>query len=673
MEPRAAASGAHKLLWSHAFPSGAQEDAPPACGATGATQHGAHSASANRNGLKTTGEPDQIGRTRENPMPTPAVVSPPRLRLAGLLGGRRREVPAPVPRAEPQATGTAPPMPGPDEAPRQVLAAAAALEAELDLACADAARDGAASAVAARETVAAAEAMAAAATAAEAACNRAQGATAAVAADARRVAAAADAIARHASSAAEEAAHSVDAAARAGEAVAALDAAVTAIGVIAAAISDIATKTNLLALNATIEAARAGEAGKGFAVVAGEVKALAQQTRAATEDVARRIGAVRSAASGAGGAIGDIASSVGRIRDAAAAVDAATHEQQALIAEVAAGAAIAAEGAEGAIGETRALIEASGHLRARTLAGAEAARRAELRLGELRADSLMALRRDTLPAAGEGACAVLLPATLRDQAGGAPLECAVLALSMRHARLRMAPAVAPQAMPAEGARVDLALTGTGTLPAEVLLAGGGVLHLGLDPSAGSATATALSALLAREGAEDARFSEAAARTAAAIAEAFEAALRRGEIDEAGLFDTTYQPVPGSDPPQVTTRFTALTDRLLPPLQEPLLGFDPRVVFCAAVDRNGYLPTHNLAVSQPQRPGDPVWNAAHARNRRIFNDRGGLAAARNRMPGFVQTYERDMGGGRTVAMKEADAPITVRGRHWGGLRLAYRAR
>ena len=170
--------------------------------------------------------------------------------------------------------------------------------------------------------------------------------------------------------------------------------------------------------------------------------------------------------------------------------------------------------------------------------------------------------------------------------------------------------------------------------------------------------------------EDTPIIELAQKMAGEIAALFSAALDRGELTPADLFDEGYQPVPGTNPQQVLTRFVPFTDRYLPALQEPVLGFDPRITFCAAVDRNGYLPTHNRVYSQRQGK-DPVWNAANCRNRRIFNDRTGLGAGQSQKPFLLQTYRRDMGGGKFVLMKDCSAPITVRGRHWGGFRIGYK--
>lgn len=64
-----------------------------------------------------------------------------------------------------------------------------------------------------------------------------------------------------------------------------LDAKVDEIQAISGLISDIAAQTNTLALNASIEAARAGEDGDGFAVVAEEIKTLADETAAATDQI----------------------------------------------------------------------------------------------------------------------------------------------------------------------------------------------------------------------------------------------------------------------------------------------------------------------------------------------------------------------------------------------------
>lgn len=186
-------------------------------------------------------------------------------------------------------------------------------------------------------------------------------------------------------------------------------------------------------------------------------------------------------------------------------------------------------------------------------------------------------------------------------------------------------------------------------------------------------ADALVVNAARSGARtsDARFLALLEAAVREVEQAFDGALERGDIQLEALFDEAYQPIAGTNPEQVMTRFTTFTDRLLPPIQEAVLGADPAVVFCAAVDRNGYLPTHNLKFSKPQG-SDPAWNAAHSRNRRIFADRVGLRAGRNTGGPLLQTYRRDMGGGVFAIMKDLSAPIRVRGRHWGALRLAYRS-
>ncbi|SDT41935.1 methyl-accepting chemotaxis protein [Bradyrhizobium canariense] len=159
-------------------------------------------------------------------------------------------------------------------------------------------------------------------------------------------------------------------------------------------------------------------------------------------------------------------------------------------------------------------------------------------------------------------------------------------------------------------------------------------------------------------------------TAKQIAAAFEAGLARGDISLAQLLDENYREIPGTNPKQYLTDYVAFTDRILPPIQDPIQKIAPRIVFCVAWAKGGYLPTHNPNYRLPQG-ADPVWNNANCRNRRLFNDRAVHKVADNTKPFLLQTYRRDMGGGNFVLMKDVSSPIYVRGRHWGAFRMGFR--
>ena len=196
----------------------------------------------------------------------------------------------------------------------------------------------------------------------------------AVAAGAEELSASVGEISQQVSQTARLAGEAVEQARSTGAIVAGLSGQAAQIGEVIGLIQGIAGQTNLLALNATIEAARAGAAGKGFAVVASEVKALAEQTGRATDQIRAQIAATQGATREAVEAIGAIGSTIRSLDEASAAIAAAVEEQSAVTREMSGTMQAAAHGASVISGSVAAITAASGRVDAATRQVREAAK-----------------------------------------------------------------------------------------------------------------------------------------------------------------------------------------------------------------------------------------------------------------------------------------------------------
>jgi methyl-accepting chemotaxis protein len=438
-----------------------------------------------------------------------------------------------------------------------------------------------------------------------------------------------------------------------------------AIGNVVNLIAQIARQTTLLALNSTIEAARAGEAGRGFAVVASEVKALAVQTQNATEEITKKIEALQKDAAGSVDAMQRISQAIEAIRPVFDHVNGAVTEQNKTTSEMSDNVATTSHFIV-SVGDSAAEIDS---------AAKEAEAHGERVANAGNAVTMFAQKLKIR-------CAVLIRHDGRtDQRKHERMPCS-LTIEIQTAR---GPVAAPVY---EISQESILICGPDaqtlplnqTLNATLESVGACRIRLGDRSKSGAQARFEAPNAELREKIEDKLWSihdentesvTRAMEAGTALARIFESAVASGAISIDDMFDTDYVEIAGSNPVQHRTRILDWADRALPPFQEAFLTKDPRMAFCAMIDRNGYLPVHNKIYSHPQRPGDIAWNTANSRNRRIFNDAAGLAAGRNLRAYLIQSYARDMGNGKTVMMREIDVPVRVNGRHWGGFRTAYK--
>jgi methyl-accepting chemotaxis protein len=148
-------------------------------------------------------------------------------------------------------------------------------------------------------------------------------------------------------------------------------------------------------------------------------------------------------------------------------------------------------------------------------------------------------------------------------------------------------------------------------------------------------------------------------------EVLEEALTAGRLTIEQLFDRTYVPIPNTSPQKYSTSFDRLFDQLVLPIQEQVLAKNNNMAFAICVDDHGYVASHNTRYTKPLT-GDPEIDKVSNRTKRIFDDRTGGRAARNRELFLLQTYMRDTG----EIMNDISTPIVIRNRHWGAVRVGY---
>lgn len=434
-----------------------------------------------------------------------------------------------------------------------------------------------------------------------------------------------------------------------------------AIGNVVSVIAQIAKQTNLLALNATIEASRAGEAGLGFAVVAKEVKELSEQTKNATDSISQEIEKLQSDTKESITAIEKVVSSVQDIHPVFTAVAAAVEQQQASFTELVRSSQISSEFIENV---TNSAVEIDKQARDAAVVNSSADMSGKT-IDKLLTRALVVLRQNEIANRRRSERVPhVLNIKLNDKFGVRERETVDFGLG----GLLFLPKDDDYFEVDNVLSIDI--EGCGKTSGIVRAISELGIHVEFQNLPESVDKNILD-LISKVTLEDSFKIEIAREGAEAISKKMESLLNSGELTHEQLFDRDYQEISGTNPVQVSVAALNVLEQFLPLIQEPILEKESSMVFCAAVDRNGYLPVHNKKYSQPQRPDDIEWNVSNCRNRLIFDDRAGLSAARNLLPHLVQAYPRELGNDITVMMKEVDVPIMVKGHHWGAFRTAYK--
>lgn len=223
---------------------------------------------------------------------------------------------------------------------------------------------------------------------------------------------------------------------------------------------------------------------------------------------------------------------------------------------------------------------------------------------------------------------------------------------------------------AEGDGAWLDIVDIGPLRAEIVAVDEDSISLRVAREGDGETKLRFRAIVNRLSAANAAGHERAARLAREGGEVFEAALARGDIDLETLFSTRLTALPDTQPRHFAHPALDLYQRALPPILARHHALEAGVIYAVLTDAQGYVPVHNQRFSQPQRPDDPEFNRKFARDRRVFDDRWTLRAARFSRGPLVQTVRRDVPHRHGRLVREFSCPIFVAQRRWGAALIGF---
>jgi methyl-accepting chemotaxis protein len=169
--------------------------------------------------------------------------------------------------------------------------------------------------------------------------------------------------------------------------------------------------------------------------------------------------------------------------------------------------------------------------------------------------------------------------------------------------------------------------------------------------------------------DDSLMVEQAQAAAQEIARLAEVAIGEGTLRESELFDRDYREIPGSDPKRFASRLMPWADRCWRPVFDRITASDARIMAVACTDMNGHLPTHLSELSRPPT-GDKAHDTKYCRNGRMILDAIDRKAKASGAPYMMAVYRQEGDGRSYKVVRNVYVPLTIAGRRWGDLELAY---